>query len=192
MHGSTLQNYVNPIPKSPSTDASQETEALKINLDRSTENPRPSYARACMATPRKKHMDISISADEFELFEAPSDIDASPRIKASTESLIPAESKRNPRPASYVKGRYIVLKAPKKVRDEARKALTAALDQVPSTIHFDRRGKRTSIHQTSARFIPRSSMSSHDRYTSVSWTARTILHHQMIVFLQNTTTIWIR
>jgi hypothetical protein len=109
-------------------DASQETEASKINLDRSTENPRPSYARACMATPRKKHMDIS---DEFELFEAPS------------ESPIPAESKRNPRPASYIKGRYIVPKAPKKVRDEAQEALTAALDQVPATIHFDQRGKRT-------------------------------------------------
>jgi hypothetical protein len=203
-----------------------------------------------MATPRKKHMDTSISADESELFEAPSDIDASPRIKASTESPIPAESKRNPRPASYVKGRYIVPKAPKKDRDEAQKALAAALDQVPDTIHFDRRGKRTtatlyvgnlefkastndlkdaldeefdeirvedvviprkdgrsrgyafvslswpkhqrSIHQTSARFIRGSSMSSHDRYTSVSWTARTILHHQMIVFRQNTSTIWIR
>jgi hypothetical protein len=128
VHGSTLQNYVYPIPKSPSMDASQETEASKINLDRSTENPRPSYARACMATPRKKHMDIS---DEFELFEAPS------------ESPIPAESKRNPRPASYIKGRYIVPKAPKKVRDEAQEALTAALDQVPATIHSDQRGKRT-------------------------------------------------
>ncbi len=85
VHDSTLQNYVYPSPRSPSIDASQETEASKINLDRSTENPRPSYARACMATPRKKHMDIS---DEFELFEAPS------------ESPIPAESKRNPRPAT--------------------------------------------------------------------------------------------
>ncbi len=28
-------------------------------------------------------------------------------------------------------------------RDEAQKALTAALDQVPATIHFDQRGKRT-------------------------------------------------
>ena len=100
VHGSTLHNYVYPNPRSPSIDASQETEASKINLDRSTENPRPSYARACMATPRKKHMDIS---DEFELFEAPS------------ESPIPAESKRNPRRASYMKGRYIVPKAPKKV-----------------------------------------------------------------------------
>ena len=81
-----------------------------------------------MATPRKKHMDMS---DEFELFEAPS------------ESPIPAESKRNPRPASYIKGRYIVPKAPKKVRDEAQEALTAALDQVPATIHSDQRGKRT-------------------------------------------------
>jgi hypothetical protein len=84
-----------------------------------------------------------ISADEFELFEARSDIDASPRIKASTESPIPAESKRNPRPASYIKGGYIVPKAPKKVRDEAQKALVAAIDQVPATIHFDHRGKRT-------------------------------------------------
>jgi hypothetical protein len=33
-----------------------------------------------MAMPRKKHMDTSISADESELFEAPSNIDA--RIKA--------------------------------------------------------------------------------------------------------------
>jgi hypothetical protein len=90
-------------------------------------------------------MDTSISADELEseLFEAPSDIDASPSIKSSTESPIPAESKRNPRPASYMKGRYIVPTAPKKVRDEAQEALTAALDQVPATIHFDQRGKRT-------------------------------------------------
>jgi hypothetical protein len=142
VHGSTLQNYVYPNPRPPNIDASQETEASKIDLDRSTENPRPNYARACLATPRKKHMDTSISTDESELFEAPS-VEASPRIKASTESPIPAESKRNPRSASYMKGRYIVLKAPKKVRDEAQKALTAALDQVPATIHFDQRGKRT-------------------------------------------------
>ncbi len=32
-------------------------------------------------------------------------------------------------------------------------------------------------------------MSGHDRYTTVSWTARTILHHQMIVFRQNTLTL---
>jgi hypothetical protein len=64
VHCSTLQNYVYPNPRSPSIDASQETEASKINLDRSTEDPRPYYARACMATPRKKHMDISISRDD--------------------------------------------------------------------------------------------------------------------------------
>jgi hypothetical protein len=46
-----------------------------------------------MATPRKKHMDTSISTAQSELFGAPSDIDASPRIKASTESPITAESK---------------------------------------------------------------------------------------------------
>ncbi len=34
VHGSTLQNYVCPNPISPSIDASQETEASKINLDR--------------------------------------------------------------------------------------------------------------------------------------------------------------
>jgi hypothetical protein len=83
------------------------------------------------------------SADESELFEGPSDINASPRIKASTESPIPAECKRYPRSASYMKGRYIVPKAPKKVRDEAQEALTAALDHVPATIHFDLRGKRS-------------------------------------------------
>jgi hypothetical protein len=107
------------------------------------EDPRPNYARACLATPRKKHMDSSISADESELFESPGDIDASPRIKASTESPIPAEPKWNPRPSSYKKGRYIVPIAPKKVREEAQEALTAAFDQVPDTIHFDQRGKRT-------------------------------------------------
>ncbi len=42
-----------------------------------------------------------------------------------------------------MEGRYIVPKAPKKVRDEAQKALAAALDQVPATIHFDQQGKRT-------------------------------------------------
>jgi hypothetical protein len=112
-HGSTLQNYVYPNPRSPSIDASQETEASKINLDRSTENPRPNYARACLAMPREKHMDTSISADQSELFEAPSDINASPRIKASTESPFPEESKQNPKPASYMKGRYIVPTAPR-------------------------------------------------------------------------------
>ncbi len=81
VHSSALQNYVYPNPRSPSMDASQETEASKINLDKSMENPRPNYARACLATPREKHMDTSISADESELFEAPSDIDASPRKK---------------------------------------------------------------------------------------------------------------
>ncbi len=104
-----------PIPRSSSVDASHETEASKINLDRSTKTLRANYARACLATPRKKHMDTSISADESELFRAPSDINASPRIKASTEWPIPAESKRNPRSASYMKGNYIVSKAPKKV-----------------------------------------------------------------------------
>ncbi len=84
-------------------------------------------------------MDTSISADESEWFEAPSDINASPRIEASIESPIPAES----RSASKIKGRYIVPKAPKKVRDKAQEALTAALDQVPEQIHFDQRGKRT-------------------------------------------------
>jgi hypothetical protein len=139
VHDSTLQNYVYPSPRSPSIDASQETEASKItNLDRSTEYPRANYARVCMATQRKKHMDTSISADESELFEAPSDIDASPRIAASI-SPIPAES----RPVRYMKGRYIVPKALKKVRDEAQEAVTAALDQVPEPIHFDQRGKRT-------------------------------------------------
>ncbi len=68
VHGSTLQNYVYPIPRSPSIDVIQETEASKINLDRSTENPTANYARACLATPRKKHMDTSISSDESELF----------------------------------------------------------------------------------------------------------------------------
>ncbi len=143
VHGSTLQNYVYPNPRLPSIDASQETEASKINLDRSTDNPRANYARSCLATPREMHMDTSISTDESELFWIPGDIDASPRIKASTESRIPTESKRNQRAASYMKRRYIVPKAPKKVRDEAQEALTAALDQVPATIHFDQRGKRT-------------------------------------------------
>ncbi len=68
-------------------------------------NPRPNYARACLATPRKKHMDTSISADESELFGAPSDINASPRLKALTESPIPAESEPNSRSASYMKGK---------------------------------------------------------------------------------------
>ncbi len=59
------------------------------------------------------------------------------------QSPIPAESKRNPRSVSYIKGSYTVPKAPKKVRDEGQESLTAALDQVPATIHFNQRGKRT-------------------------------------------------
>jgi hypothetical protein len=35
-------------------------------------------------------------------------------------------------------------------------------------------------------------MSSHNRHTSVSWTARTMMPHHMIVFCQNTSAIWIR
>ncbi len=93
---------------------SQDTEASNINLDRSTVNQRPNYARVCLATPSNWHMDTSINGDESEFF---GDIDASPRIKASTESPIPAESERNPRSASHVKGRYIIPIAPKKVRD---------------------------------------------------------------------------
>ncbi len=80
-------------------------------------------------------MDTSISADESEFFEAPNDINASPRIEASTESPIPAESTQSRSP-SKMKGKHIVPKAPKKVRDEAQEALTAALDQVPELIHF--------------------------------------------------------
>jgi hypothetical protein len=44
-----------------------------------------------------------------------------------------------------MKGRNIVPKAPKEVRDEAQEALTAALVQVPDTIHFNQRGKRTTV-----------------------------------------------
>ncbi len=124
---------------------SQETEASNLNLDRSTDNSRPNFARVCLATPSRRKMDSSISSDESELFGTPSYIDASPRTKASTESLIPVESERNPRSASSMKGRYIVPKAPKKVREEEQleEALIAALDQVPDTIHFNQQGKRT-------------------------------------------------
>ncbi len=38
VHSSTLKHYVYPNPRSPSIDASQETEASKIILDRSMEN----------------------------------------------------------------------------------------------------------------------------------------------------------
>jgi hypothetical protein len=76
-------------------------------------------------------MDTSISADESELFGAPSDIDASPRIKASTESPIPVKSERNPRSTGYMKGRYIVPKALKKVRDEEQEAKTLSFIQQP-------------------------------------------------------------
>ncbi len=159
-----------PNPRSPSI-------ASKISLDRSTENPRANYARACLATPGKKHMDTSISADESELFEAPSDIDASPRIKASTESPISVESEQNPRSARYMKGSYIVPKAPKKVRDEAQEALTAALDQVPEPIHFDQRGRRTTatlyVETWSSRHPPRTCRRHSIRY-STRFTLKTL------------------
>ncbi len=115
LHGPILQNYVYPNPRSPCKDVGRETVASNFILNRSTDNPRPNYARVCLATPSKTHMDTSINADESELFGTPSDIDSSPKVKASTESLIPAELERNPRSASHVKGRYIVPKAPKKV-----------------------------------------------------------------------------
>jgi hypothetical protein len=53
LHCSILQNYVFPNPRSPSKDVGQETEASNINLDRSTDNPKPNYARGCLATPSK-------------------------------------------------------------------------------------------------------------------------------------------
>jgi hypothetical protein len=62
---------------------SQETEASQINLDESMDHPRPNYARVCFATQSKRHGDTSINADESELFGAPSDIDANPRMNAS-------------------------------------------------------------------------------------------------------------
>jgi hypothetical protein len=128
-------------------------------------------------------------------------------------------------------GRYIVPKVPKNVRDEAREALTVAIDKVPDTIHFNQVRKRTratlyvgNLEFTAStqdelkkefqrirveyvvilRMYDRSHcyafitlswakaskvdpsdigtmcgcyMSSHDRYTSVSWTARTIMHN---------------
>ncbi len=115
LHCSTLQNYVYPNPRSPSIDVGQETEASNINLDRSTDNPIPNYARVCLATPSKRQMDTSNNSDESELFGSPSYVDESPRT------------------ASHMKGRYLVPEAPREVRDEAQEALTAALDQVPDT-----------------------------------------------------------
>jgi hypothetical protein len=96
VHSSTLQNYVHQNQRSQSIDASKETEASKINLDGSTENPRPNYARVFLATQSKRHTDTSISTDESELFGAP-------------------------RSETYIKGRYIVSKSPKKVQDSTRR-----------------------------------------------------------------------
>jgi hypothetical protein len=78
----TIISSRNKWERSPSLDAIQVTEASQINLDESTDNPRPNYARVYLATTNKRHMDpLLISADESELFGAPSDINASPRIK---------------------------------------------------------------------------------------------------------------
>ncbi len=70
---------------------------ILFNLDRLMDNPRPDYARVCLATPSKRHMDTSINADESELFGTSSDVEESPMI------------------ASHMEGRYIVPKAPKEV-----------------------------------------------------------------------------
>ncbi len=81
LHCSILQNHVYPNPRSPSIESkyvSQETEASVNNLDRSTDDSRPNYARVCLATPSIMHMDTSINADESDLFGTPSDIEASP------------------------------------------------------------------------------------------------------------------
>ena len=44
---------------------------------------------------------------------------------------------------NFAKGKFQVPKEPKEVQDKADKTLTAALDHVPDTIHFNRTGMRT-------------------------------------------------
>jgi hypothetical protein len=129
-------------------------------------------ARVCMAavTPKRQQPeDTSISTDEgvspftsgdfassprteqptdtadenFSPFTS-GDFASSPRTEAATDtSPIHVRSDRTTRSEKNVKGKFQVPKAPKKVQDKADKALTYALGKVPDTIHFNRRGKRT-------------------------------------------------
>ena len=99
-------------------------------------------ARVCMAT--HEPMDTSINLDGSGLLGSSSNFNASQETEAlmdTSPSIV--RSKRNSRSARQTKGRYNVPKEPEKVRDKAQESLSEALDQVPDTIHFNRKGKRT-------------------------------------------------
>ncbi len=135
VHGSLMQNDMYPNPRSPSIDACQETEASQIYLDESTDNPRPNYARVCWSTQSKRHTETSISADESELFGAPSDsIDG-----IANSCKVRAKSKVS----ELYEGKIHSPKSTQGCSRRAQEAITAALCQVPDAIHFDQRGKRT-------------------------------------------------
>ncbi len=63
IHSGMEKPKLRPMSRMSSIDASQETKASKINPDSTTENPKPNYARACLATSRKKH--IALQKKDF-------------------------------------------------------------------------------------------------------------------------------
>ncbi len=66
------------------------TRALENSADSSLNDSVTSSnnkARACKATPKKIHMDISSNADESELLETSSEFNASQETAESTDSL---------------------------------------------------------------------------------------------------------
>ena len=98
-----------------------------------------------MATSKwPQHEDTSISDDEIAQSFTSDNFVLSPGTEAPTDtSPIPVRSERTPRPVNHVKGKFQAPKEPKAVQDKVQKAVTAALDQVPDTIHFNSKGMRT-------------------------------------------------
>ncbi len=111
------------------------------------DSPKHERARVCMAvvTPKSQQPeDTSISTDEGISPFTSGDFASSPRTEAPMDtSPIPVRSGRNQRSENHGRRKFQVPKEPKKVRDEAQVAISAALDKVSDTIHFNRRGKRT-------------------------------------------------
>ena len=100
-----------------------------------------------MKTPKRPQLeDASIIADENALFFTSDNFASSPGTEIPTDtSPILVRSERNPRPVNHVKGKFQAPKEPKAVQDKVQKAVTAALDQVPDTIHFNSKGMRTMV-----------------------------------------------
>ena len=132
-----------------------------------------SYAKAFMATPKKKNpKDTSNSYENSEIYGSPSASDDGQEIESSDESLTGSEEisglssaedteedlsssqpidpmkKMHPNAKEFQrrsqqKGRYTVPTKSEKVRHKAQERIEAALNQVPDAVHFNPEGQRT-------------------------------------------------